>query len=84
MVERLWRSPFATESRLEQTGLKRLDTVETIKKSPSPQLWILKMLHFFIEPTVILMYIEHINSNQCARGWKEVRFIKYLGKGKGK
>ena len=30
------------------------------------------------------MFIEHINSNQCARGWKEVRFIEYLGKGKGK
>ena len=36
---------------------------------------------FFIDLTVILTYIEHINSNQ---GWKEVRFRNYLGIGKGK
>ena len=54
------------------------------KKSPSPQVWILKMLHFFIESTVILTYIEHLNSNQRARGWKEVRIRNYLGKGKRK
>ena len=52
------------------------------KKSPSPQVWILKMLHFFIESTVILTYIEHLNSNQRARGWKEVRIRNYLGKEK--
>ena len=77
-------APLRLKGRLELTGIKRLDTVGTIKKSPSPQLWILKLLHFFIKPTVILTYIEHLNSNQRARGWKEVRIRNYLGKGKRK